>query len=137
MKRGHQVLLGAACCGVLIALAFALGSMRYAAGKLDSLRSTRGHATAESAMQDLMIRTEGPGRVDIVAAGNDGPGLRYVVARVWPTNAPATAAGHSREIGAYFLRMNHGWVHLPEDEVNGQVLAIGKALLDRVPGTAR
>jgi hypothetical protein len=32
------------------------------------------------------------------------------------------------------LRMEHGWVHLPADEISGPVVAVGKLLLNHLPG---
>jgi hypothetical protein len=35
------------------------------------------------------------------------------------------------------LRMEHGWVHLPADEISGPVVAVGKLLLNHLPGNDR
>ena len=65
------------------------------------------HASAEHAMQELLLRDHRASRIEIVAAGNDAPGLRYVVARVWPGNATETVRANAqlqpRRRGARFL----------------------------------
>lgn len=126
-----------ACCAVILAVVLSLVSMRYAAGKLESLRSKPGYVSAEQAMREMLLRDHWGGTVEIVAGGNDGPGLRYVVARVWPVKAAGGADGKPREVGSYFLRMDQGWVYLPEDELSGPVVAVGKALLDHLFRSAR
>lgn len=85
-------------------------------------------------MHDLMVKNHQAARIEIVGAGNDGPGLRYVVARVWPPQVPGGPEPNPREEGKYFLRMEHGWVHLPADEISGPVVAVGKLLLNHLPG---
>jgi hypothetical protein len=136
MKTSHQVALAVVCgVGILVGLTLTL-SMWHTAATLADLRTRPGHVSAEAAMHDLMGRTSRGGRVEILSVGDDGPGLRYVVARVW---APATAAnaapsGRPREVGSYFLRMEQGWVHVPGEELNGLVVALGKALLDGLGG---
>jgi len=137
VKTARQVALAVACCAVVLAIVIAILSMRYAAGRLESIRSSPGYASAETAMHDLMIRNDQAARIEIVGAGNDGPGLRYVVARVWPPRVPGGPEPNPREVGCYFLRMEHGWVHLPADEINGPVVAVGKLLLDHLPWNER
>ena len=88
MNPTRHVALAAACGAAMLAFLAATLSMRYAAGELEALRSRPGHATAETAMEDLMARSYRGSRVQIVGSGNDGRGLRYVVARVCPPKAP-------------------------------------------------
>jgi hypothetical protein len=140
VKIARQVILAVAGCVVILAVGLSVVSMRYAAQKLEPLREKPGYASAEEAMRQLLLRGYPGGRVEIVGAGNDAPGLRYVVARVWPART-GLAAGSQRkgpkEAGCYFLRMDQGWVYLPEDDLTGPIIAVGKALLDRLPGAAR
>jgi hypothetical protein len=126
----RQVALAAACCAVGLAFVGATLSMRYTVGRLETLRGSPGHATAEAAMEALMARTYRGARVQIVGSGTDGPGLRYVVARVWPPADPEGSTPGAWEDGRYFLKMEQGWVHLPGDEILGPIVAIGKWILD-------
>jgi hypothetical protein len=112
---------------------FALVSMCDAAQKLGTLRGEPGCSTAEEAMRQMLLRDMQGGRVRIVGVGKDGPGLRYVVAGAWPAETDPrarTANGGYREVGLFFLRMEQGWVYLPEGDVTGPVVAVGKALID-------
>jgi hypothetical protein len=136
MRSARQVILGIGACAVLWAVTFALVSMRYAAYKLDRLRGEPGYASAEEAMRQMLLRDVPGGRVRIVGVGKDGPGLRYVVAGAWPAETDPrarTANGGYREVGWFFLRMEQGWVYLPEGDVTGPVVAVGKALIDLMP----
>jgi hypothetical protein len=50
MKSSRQVVLVLSACAVLLAVTFALVSMRYAAQKLGTLRGEPGCSSAEEAM---------------------------------------------------------------------------------------
>jgi hypothetical protein len=133
MRSARQVILGLGACAVLLVVTSALVSMRYAAYKLDHLRGQQGCSSAEEAMRQMLLREMPRGRVRIVGVGKDGPGLRYVVAGAWPAATDPrsrTASGGYRETGRFFLRMEQGWVYLPEGDVTGPVVAVGKALID-------
>jgi hypothetical protein len=88
-------------------------------------------------MQDLMARSRPGARVELVGEGREGPGLRYVVARVWPAGASGGAEGSPHEKGSCFLRMEQGWVYLAADEFTGPSVALGRLLLDRLPESDR
>jgi hypothetical protein len=132
MRSKRQVIMVLGACAVLLAVTFALVSMRYAAHKLDRLRGEPGYSSAEEAMRQMLLRDVPGGRVRIVGVGKDGPGLRYVVAGAWPAETNPRAHGKPRlpEVGWFFLRMEQGWVYLPEGDVTGPVVAVGKALID-------
>jgi len=93
--------------------------------------------SAEQAMREMLLRDHRSGNIEIVAGGNDGPGLRYVVARIWPDKTAGGADAKPNEVGSYFLLMDQGWVCLPEDELGGPVVSVGKALLEHLSRSAR
>ncbi len=138
MKTGRQVALAVLSCTGLLAAAAAILSMRYAAGSLETLGNAEGYASAETAMRQLMATNYPGARVEIVGSGREGPGLRYVVAHIWPAKTGERPAGDELEDGRYFLRMERGWVHLSADEFSGPAVAIGQVLLDHLqPGRLR
>jgi hypothetical protein len=122
----------------MLAAAGAILSMRYAAGRLETLRRDAGHSSAETAMRELMAASYPGARVEIVGSGSEGPGLRYVVAEVRPAETSGNPARDRIEEGCYFLRVEQGWVHLSADEFSGPAMAVGKVLLDHLqPGRLR
>jgi len=138
VRATRQIALAAVCCAAILAAMSAFLSMRYAAGKLGALRNEEVHPSAETAMLHLMNATYPGARVEIAGSGLDGPGLRYVVARVWLSKAGQGSTGDPIEQGSYFLRMENGWVHLAADEFSGPAVAVGKLLLERLgSGTRR
>jgi len=140
MKTTRHALAAAAGCATILAVASLFVAMRHTADRLESLRGKEGYASAEEAMRTLLLREHPGGRVELVASGNDAPGLRFVVARVWPAVSAGAASvppGRPREVGWYFLRMDQGWVHLPDDELTGPVVAVGKVLLEWLGGRSQ
>jgi hypothetical protein len=138
VRATRQVALAAVCCAAILAAAFAFLSMRYAAGRLRALPDDEVYPSAELAMRHLMDATYPSARVEIVGNGVDGPGLRYVVARVWQSKGGQRTTSDPIEQGCYFLLMENGWVHLAADEFSGPTVAVGKFLLERLgSGTRR
>jgi hypothetical protein len=141
MRVSRQLFWGIAVCAVLVGGSLLLLSMRYAAGKLDRLRHQPAYASAEGGIRDILLRRFPGGRVEIVGAGNEAPGMRFVVARVWPAHTDPRASGKDggrEEVGWSFLRMEHGWVWMRgEDELSAPVIALGKMLIDWLPGGSR
>ena len=142
MRATRQVLVGVVICACLAVAVMLLGSIRYAAGRLGALARQPAYASAEDGMRATMLREFPGGRVQIIGAGNDLPGLQYVGARAWPASSDARSRGENGgrvERGSYFLRMDHGWVLAGEGELGGPFLALGKILIEGWPrnGKAR
>jgi hypothetical protein len=140
MRPTRQLLWAVAICVVIVGAASILLAMRYAAGKLDRLRQQPAYASAEEAMRQGVLRDYPGGRVHIVGGGEEVPGVAFIVARVWPAATDSRARGENggrREIGWHFTHMEHGWVYLPGDDLTAPVFAVGKLLIDSLPGTRR
>lgn len=107
----------------------------YAVGQIELAKRDGIYATPEEGMRDLIEKSyQGIERIEIDWVGTnsfDGrmPHVWFVTARVY-----AAARGDGKTIGegefdlpgSYFLRVNDGWVHVPEGafpEIVGQAMA--------------
>ena len=116
--------------GFLLVLLFFAGSWVYATGQLTLAKAQGIYSTPEEGMEQMLLQGAGDylvERVEIVSAGpnyHDGrrPHVWFVIAHVWvdqrPNGKPATR-GHGG--GSYFLRVEDGWVHVPECSFPGFV----------------
>jgi hypothetical protein len=110
---------------LLIPLFFA-GTWVYASGQLALAKGRGIYATAEEGMRSKLLHGSGDlepePQVEIVRAGpnrHDGgmPHVWFVIARVWAEQRPdgrSTAPRGYYGGGSFFLRVQEGWVHVPE-----------------------
>lgn len=106
----------------------------YAASQLRTLGEQAVYASPEEGMRALVARHySGVEKVEIVGAGKEiFDDLRFVVAHVWAAGR-ADGDGFSGRgydnPGWFFLRVERGWVFVPEGNYPW-VIALGKKLLD-------
>ena len=122
LRRLAIILLG----GLLLIPLFFAGTWVYASGQLTLAKGKGIYATAEEGMRSRLLqhsRDLGPEpQVEIVRAGinqHDGsqPHVWFVVAHVWTDHRPdgrSTAPRGYYSGGSFFLRVQEGWVHVPE-----------------------
>lgn len=121
-----------AALALLLVLLLSLG-LAYARTQLAALCSQVAHASPEEAMQTLLADSYRELRsVHIVRSEPEltiTSRLRFVEARVW---AESRADGKGVPVegdnpGSFFLRLAHGWVHVPEGHFPA-LLALALAL---------
>ena len=112
--------------GLLLTPLFFAATWVYATGQLTLAKNRGIDATAEEGMRSKLLGqyegSETEPRVTIVGAGpnrHDGkqPHVWFVGAKVWVEQRPdgkSTAPRGYYSGGSYFLRVQEGWVHVPE-----------------------
>ena len=121
-EDGKRIGLALLAIVLLIPLFFA-GSWVYATGQLTLAKAKGVYATPEEGMESLLLQGLGEypvERVEIMTAGvnqHDGsqPHVWFVTAWVFADQRPdgkPTERGYGG--GSYFLRVEDGWVHVPE-----------------------
>jgi hypothetical protein len=123
--------------GVLIAAASLLISLLvfigvYAMMHLAALRKQPAYATPEEGMRQLIPHWyAGVKKIEIEGQGKEfSDDLIYIVSRVWTdqrsdATRPNTPQYHNP--GEFFLRVQNGWVHVPESKLP-HLIALGKRL---------
>jgi hypothetical protein len=121
-KNENRVGLAALTILLMIPLFFA-GSWVYATGQLTLAKAKGIYTTPEEGMKQILLKGAGDNpveRVEIRLAGVDNhdgsqPHVWYVTAWVFADQRPdgkTTPRGYGG--GSYFLRVEEGWVHMPE-----------------------
>ena len=131
--RGRRRKLWLSVAIVVLMVSFVLTSIGlFSAGQLRTLKRQAIYATPEDGMQELVAsHYSGVKRVDIVHAGESiFTDLWFIEAHVWAAGR-SDGKGFAHQgydnPGWYFLRVQNGWVFVPENRLP-EVIAFGKWL---------
>jgi hypothetical protein len=113
MNRKRRIVLWVVIAGSCLAVGFFIFAGVYALMKLNSLRRQIAYGTPEEGLRQLIPQWyPGMKKVEIEGKGEEfSPDLIYIASRVWKDGNV-----NYQSAGSFFLRMKHGWVHIPEGD---------------------